>query len=247
VVKRARGPAPNDQEVAIGKRIRLVRTEKTLGQRATALQMGLSRDQLNRIETGTVAPRFFAAWNFCQFTDTNPLWLAFGDAEGRFGFVACANSNVSYEARFLEVLQTYGERYRTLRWLTHSSWFEIGSVFSDSESLLSADFIELKRRVQQDHKKGVGKPSIKHYLIAEMAPESLTWEKLRSLLGARTVSQEAKLALSKHLGVSLAAVSQFRTGASAPTADNALKILSWLRSVETNTKPKKHEKKSRTK
>jgi transcriptional regulator with XRE-family HTH domain len=237
--------------------------EKTLGQRATALQMGLSRDQLNRIETGAVAPRFFAAWNFCQFTDTNPLWLAFGDPEARFGFVACANSNVSDGARFLDVLQTYGERYRTFRFIVHSSWAESGAVFSDSKSILAADFIELKRRTPEDPKKDIDKPSIKRYLIAEMAPESLTWDKLRSILCARTNSPEAKLALAKHLGVSSSAVSQWRTDASAPTADNALKILSWLRTFEikpnqknapevrltrparkTKTRKSKHEKPS---
>lgn len=214
-------------EAEIGKRIRLARTEKRLSQSVAALQMGLSRDQLRRVERGEVAIRFFPAWNFCQFSDTSPLWLAFGDPEPRFGFVGCANSNVEEQAGFLEVMERYGERYRTLRFLTHSSWFESASVFSDKKSVLTAAFVSLNRRQERNLEKNIGEASIKHYLITEMlAPP--TWEELRTILVARTDSAEAKADLARYLGVSLAAVSQWRSGASAPTADNALKILAWV-------------------
>jgi transcriptional regulator with XRE-family HTH domain len=226
------------EESQIGKRIRLVRKEQGISQRLAAKRMGLSRDQIKRIERGEVAVRFFPAWHFCQLTDTNPLWLASGDPEGRFGFVGCANSSVPGDARFLAVMQKYGERYRTLRHYTHSAMRGAGAVFSDSDApYLTADFIALNRRTDRGEKKNVGSMPIKRYLITDMAAVvPPTWEDLRAVLARKTESAKAKKALAKRLGVTLAAISQWRSGASAPTADNALQILNWVRGIEAQQK-----------
>jgi transcriptional regulator with XRE-family HTH domain len=228
------------EEVAIAKRIHLIRKENHVSQSLASTQMGLSRDQLKRIERGEVAIRFFPAWNFCQFTNLNPLWLAFGDPEKRFGFVACANSTVQDEALFLEVMQTYGERYRTYRFLTHSSWFESGSVFSEkTDSVLGADFITLDRNFELAQKTRQGL-SIKYPLIsAKNATGSLTWDELRKIMCSKTASPVAKAGLAGRLGVSLAAVSQWRSGATAPTADKTLQILAWVRESETKQQKKR--------
>ena len=218
--------------------MRSVRTEQGLSQNVVASRMGLSRDQVKRIERGEVAARFFPAWNFCQFADTNPLWLAFGDPEPRFGFVECANSNVDDNASFLEVMQRYGERYRTLRFLTHSSWFESGSVFSDTKSVLTASYIELDRRPEDKAKRNLADTAVKHYLILHMlAPP--TWEELRTILVSKTALPDAKADLARYLGVSPAAVSQWRSGASAPTADNTLRILAWVNGSEAESNKKR--------
>ena len=199
--------------------------------------MDLSRDQLRRIERCEVAVRFFPAWEFCRFTDTSPLWLAFGDPEKPSGFVSCANSTVSKDAGFLEVMRKYGERYRTLRFLIHSSWFEGAAVFSDSySSLLDADFIQLKRRAEQVPKKNLARLLIKRYLIPHMSAAPLTWEVLRTILVSKTDSPQAKADLAKYLGVSLAAISQWRSKANAPTADKTLRILAWVRRTEAKQK-----------
>jgi transcriptional regulator with XRE-family HTH domain len=102
------------EEAQIGKRIQLVRKECGLNQTLTARQIGLSRDQLKRIERGEAAVRFLPAFLFCYFTRTSPLWLAFGQPEKRFGFfgvrpiVATEDPAVT----FLEVMQRNRARFR---------------------------------------------------------------------------------------------------------------------------------------
>jgi len=81
-----RGVALSEEEKQIGKRIRVVRKEHGVSQRLAAAQMGLSRQQLDRIERGEVAIRLGPALRFCEFTNRNPLWLAFGEPQNRFGF-----------------------------------------------------------------------------------------------------------------------------------------------------------------
>jgi transcriptional regulator with XRE-family HTH domain len=229
--------AVSEQEIQIGKRIRLVRREQRISERLAARQMGLSRDQLRRIERGEVAVRFFAAWNFCQFSNTNPLWLAFGESDGRHGFVTCANSTLPDDARFLEILQKYGSRYRRLRFLTHESWFGAAAVFSDDDkSILGAEFIALPRDLEESSKKVLGRSEIKRYLIRHMATTPEKWEDLRIRLVSATQSRAAKKHLATGLGVTLAAISQWRSGASAPTADKTLRLLRWVEQSEAKQK-----------
>jgi transcriptional regulator with XRE-family HTH domain len=189
--------------------------------------MGISRGQLRRIENGEVAVRFFPAWNFCQYTNISPLWLAFGDPEPRDGFVSCANNTVPSESRFLEIMERYGEQYRTLRFITQESWFASGDVFSDRNPLLRAESVQLKRRAIAK-KTLAPMPLVKYRLIPEMVTALLTWDKLRDSLRAETESPEAKAEVARLLQVTPAAVSQWRLGASAPTADNALRLLQWV-------------------
>jgi transcriptional regulator with XRE-family HTH domain len=220
-----------NEEADIGKRMRLVRKEHGVSRRLAAAQTGLSQDQIKRIELGEVGVRFFPAWHFCRFTDTNPLWLAFGDPEPRFGFVAAANSEVREDARFLDVMRTFGGRYKQLRFFTHASWRTSGSVFSDREDpLISTQPIESSLLAP---KKNVATLLLKRYLMTEVTAEvPPTWSELRSLLVSKTESAEAKKELAKGLGVTLAALSQWRSGANAPSADNALQIFRWIREVE---------------
>jgi DNA-binding transcriptional regulator YiaG len=84
-----------------------------------------------------------------------------------------------------------------------------------------------ERRMGGRTKKDVGTSFDKRYLISKMTlPEN--WEELRLRLRAKTESRQAKLALTRRLGVSLAAISQWRSGASVPTAANAIQILRFV-------------------
>lgn len=233
------------EEAQIAERIRRVRTDQRISQRLAASRMGLSRDQLKRIERGEVSVRFFPGWNFCQFADANPLWLAFGDPEKRFGFVACANATVDENARFLDVLKRYGERYRTFRFFVHESWFESGSVFSDKESVLNEKIIALDRRQTDAEKKTIARKDIKRYLIPAMAADIPTWETLRMILRGKTQTGKAKANLARYTGVSLAAVSQWRSGASAPTADKTLRVLRWVRKIDAHQPNQKNAPEAR--
>jgi transcriptional regulator with XRE-family HTH domain len=200
-----------------------------------ATQTGLSPDQIKRIETGEIAVRFFPAWNFCRFTDTNPLWLAFGDPKPRFGFIECANSTVREDALFLDVMRAFGERYNTLCFLTYAAWRASGSVFSETGAPLISPRIITHDRFAP--KKGVEPLLVKPYLMPEMTAEAPpTWGELQSVLVLKTKSAEARKQLAQRLGVTQAAISQWRRGVNAPTADNALRILEWVRETEAEQK-----------
>jgi transcriptional regulator with XRE-family HTH domain len=206
------------EEAQIGKRIRLVRKEVGVSQHLAAQQMALSRDQLNRIERGEVAIGCFAALRFCREANINPLWLAFGEPENRFGFFSPdpGHTNDDIRSRFLQVMQRDEDRYRGESYLyTTNRW----------------------PQWERDAKKNFAKLSIKHYFIHHMSPP--TWDDLRQILVFETQSREAKLALARRLGVSLSAVSQWRSGASAPTADNALQILRWIGERAAKSKQQK--------
>src|SRR5882724_5646748 len=129
--------------------------------------MGVSPDQLKRIERGEVAVRFFHAILFCQFADINPLWLAFGEPEKRFGFIGASFAiavEKTFEPGFLEVMKRNRERYRAAsRLYTHD------------------------REPGPGSKKRLGSLAIKRYLIPEMVVEAPpTWDELRALLVAKT-------------------------------------------------------------
>ncbi len=227
--------------------MRSAREEKERSQRFVAAQLGLSRDQIDRMERGSAVIRFFPAWSFCRLVDINPLWLAFGDAQSKYGFVECANSTVPSTSAFADVMRTYGKRYRVYRFLTHSSMFESGKVFSDQPSMLTADFVKLGPPDPPQFevpKKLLGEGSIKHSLRPKM-----TWQELRAVLRSETETPTAKAALASFLSVSLAAISQWRSGDTAPTADNVLLILDWLRnpaaSLTKTKRPRPRNQRSR--
>lgn len=59
------------------------------------------------------------------------------------------------------------------------------------------------------------------------------WEKVRARLVAVTQTPTSKAQLAKRLGVTAGAVSQWRTGASRPDAENTLRLLDWIISAES--------------
>jgi DNA-binding XRE family transcriptional regulator len=75
--------------------------------------MWLSYHQLNRIERGEVAAPFLAALLFCEFVDLNPLWLALGGQESKFGFFIFQGSALQKDlqehpgATFFEILSKH--------------------------------------------------------------------------------------------------------------------------------------------
>ncbi len=98
------------EEIAVGKRILFARKEYGLIRRAAAARMWLSYHQLNRIERGEVAAPFLPALLFCEFADLNPLWLAFGETESKFGFFVYQGADLQKDlnehrsATFFEIL-----------------------------------------------------------------------------------------------------------------------------------------------
>jgi transcriptional regulator with XRE-family HTH domain len=74
----------------------------------------------------------------------------------------------------------------------------------------------------------------KPYLAVVIGPQ--TWSELRSRLLLVTRGSGTRAALAREFGVSTAAVSQWLSGASAPTADNTVRLLQFVESAEAKQK-----------
>jgi transcriptional regulator with XRE-family HTH domain len=71
------------------------------------------------------------------------------------------------------------------------------------------------------------------------AAQRSLWSELRSRLRRATKSRGAQAALARKFNVSTAAVAQWLTGASAPTAETTLQLLEWVTAEEAQSKQKK--------
>src|SRR4051812_30539303 len=94
--------------------------------------MGLSRQQLDRIERGEVSVRFLPALRFCEFTDTSPSWLAFRDPDLPFRFF------------WLEYDSAHEKAYRVLRNITGVAASQIAS---------DAIFLDVMQRHKSDYQR----------------------------------------------------------------------------------------------
>jgi transcriptional regulator with XRE-family HTH domain len=66
------------REAEVCKRVAARRRYTGLSQRKFAALVGLSRDQLNNLESERVPLRFDVGWKICRALNLNPLWLALG-------------------------------------------------------------------------------------------------------------------------------------------------------------------------
>ncbi len=209
---------PDENTASVCRRMRQLRLDYGLSQRTVAGQIGLSRDQLNRIERELVSPRFSPAWIFCEFTGANPLWLAFGEPYGRLGFASGDMSDVPANRPFIDVMREIEVDYSHYR--------------SRVLKVPGPPRIRFSMVFEQPSKKPIAPRLFKYYLSSERAPGTHTWESLRSRLHAATRSSGTKRDLAHHFNVSPAAVSQWLSGASAPTADTTLRLLEWVKAAE---------------
>src|SRR4051794_18821646 len=72
------------------------------------------------------------------------------------------------------------------------------------------------------------------------------WSELRSRLRRATESRGGQASLARRFNVSTAAVAQWLTGASAPTAETTLQLLKWVEAEEAQTKQKKRAGRAKT-
>lgn len=178
----------------------------------------MSSQQLNRVERGTVSLRFRPGWEFCEQTGTNPLWLAFGDPYPKSGFFAVPE--------LFEPSAIFGW-WKQLSWQEKEEPFLKIMIKSGAAEVYAKHKLQLSEtqpeedligRAEREEFKRLAAIEVKHYLAPEMvAPPN--WEQLRILLIAKTQSAQAKQELASLLGVQLASISQWRSGANAPSAD----------------------------
>lgn len=212
-MRRQRLSPPSSAEIAAARRLRQVRSEYGLTRSDVADHVDLTPDQLNRIERGTVALRFGPAWKFCEFTQTNPLWLAFGEPFPRIGFAPIpAISGEEFSESFISHMARFAETYRVIR--TRRLKVSSGAQRAFAES-------RVKLLVEG---------GVKRYLASGYPP--MTWKKLRDRLRVATATPGGRADLARSFKVSTAAVSQWLSGASAPKADTTLRLLQWVTILE---------------
>jgi transcriptional regulator with XRE-family HTH domain len=231
------------EEADIGKRIRGIRKGHRISQRLAAAQMGLSRQQLDRIERGEVAVRFLPALRFCEFTDTNPLWLAFGEPEVPFRFfwleydVTCergyrpllnitgiAASQIPSDAIFLEVMQRHKKDYQAAA---------VYQATSD-EIPLSVGLRVFWDNVRQQltHERGFGK-------VGSMKLQKVSfWSALRERIRKLVRQRGMKSALARDIGVSRQAINSLlsKKRPYVPSAEYALRLSKWVEIAEAQQK-----------
>lgn len=211
-----RNSPPSIEEAAAGARVKKVRQECEISRRLLAEQIGISADQLNRIERGTVSLRLGVAWDFCELTSTNPLWLAFGDPYPRLVF-GTFGLRIPLEDRDVLFLP---------RMMKHRDGGDILMFSAERSAPTDPRSMKLKTLASN---------AVKRYL-SRMPVTPPDWESLRIRLVKATAALGAKAALAREFNVSKAAVSQWLSGGSAPTADTTLRLLGWVTVEEVSQK-----------
>jgi transcriptional regulator with XRE-family HTH domain len=214
-----------------------VRKECGFNQRLTARHTGLSRDQLKRVESGETAVRFGPAFLFCHFTNTSPLWLAFGEPERRFGFFGVASEGLAQDIRehrdatFLEIMQRNREDFHAVSFSR-----SYGSRVDHLEAQIVPSSDENRSNLIVEMQKKVDAEVIKQYLINLPVKQHLTWSSLRNRLRVATRERGAQAEIARLLEVTPQAVAEWLAGASAPTADNTLRLFDWITKREAQQK-----------
>jgi transcriptional regulator with XRE-family HTH domain len=221
---RLRYPPPSGPEIDVGKRMRRVRTEYGLSRRLISDRVTLTEDQINRVERGNVSLRFGPGWRFCELTQTNPLWLAFGDLYPRIGFAAhpSADSQLESPDLFQDIMGNWAMGYARYR----AKRFKISSEHQTAIAPVRLRKLNF-----------LADATVKHYLATPMgAGPVMTWDNLRERLKTATSSKGARAELARVFHVSTAAVSQWLSGDSAPKADTTLRLLQWVTVAEAQHK-----------
>lgn len=215
---RKRFSVPTEMDAAIGFRLKHIRVQNGFSRRDIAGQIGLTPDQVKRVENGLASLRFGPAWQFCAFTRVNPLWLAFGDIHPRLGFAPTGKKLASVMTdrasdRFQSVMTDWSERYAGRRARFFKTGTETERIFAENR-LAKLNFVTTAE--------------VKHYLTDNILAADMSWDSLRKRLQNSTAKKGARANLARAFGVTTAAVSQWLSGNSAPKADTTLRLLQWV-------------------
>ena len=192
--------------------MREVRKEYGITGTAMAKHLAISLDQLNRVERGITSLRLDPTWEFCRLTNTNPYWLAFGEPYERGAFIPFGSSpaGVGSSELFLPRMREARE-HGPLR-ITQPQ---------EARLSLSAEQRKIRMLAQSGFKRYLSRMPVTTVLLP-------SWEELRTWLIEATSLPGAKAALARRFNVKPAAVSQWLSGATAPTAATTLRLLKWV-------------------
>jgi transcriptional regulator with XRE-family HTH domain len=207
--------------------------------------MLLSLPQLKRVERGEVSVRFLPALRFCEFTDTNPLWLAFGDPENPFGFywiqhtpdrevgyrvlaniTGVAASEVAGDAIFLEVMQRHKRDYqaagRSMPTTETQRWSLLRGI------VLDRDYVSYQLTNQRKFG-NVGSMKLQRASF---------WPELRERIRKLVQQRGMKSALARDIGVSRQAINSLlsKKRPYVPSAEYALRLSKWVEIAKAQQK-----------
>jgi len=240
------------EEAQIGKRIRFVRKEHRISQRLAAAQMGISRQQLDRIERGEVAVRFVPALRFCEFTNRNPLWLAFGEDQNRFGFFWPREKEVgiweivniggdwasdqavvkaaSEDATLLQTLQKHRERFPSavsfFATSNRNPRWSAGPAKPIGALFLGAGDVNRQLTTQPPFA-----------IVGSMNLRQVSfWPTLRQKIQRFVQQRGMKSALARDIGITRQAVNALLNEKYIPSGEQVLKLSKWVEIAEVQQK-----------
>lgn len=253
-----------EAEKQVCQRFRQSREAQGFSQAFISEHIGLSRDQLARVEAGSVAPLFGPAWRLCQFLALNPLWLAFGDrysSKEWIDYHFAPEHTIEEGERFLDVMRRHETGYADFRQSLQRARGEY--VFANARRIPSADdgFGHRLEQFTNDWRKTIPREDrekfvmhlalaaknfaakknlagrlVKHYLTTMPNDLPLNWEQLKARV-LRLIERPGERArLAEELGVTRSAISQLLSSSPRPTADKTLKLLAWVAEAEANNK-----------
>jgi DNA-binding transcriptional regulator YiaG len=160
------------------------------------------------------------------------MWLAFGDRYRRSEFVAVP-----------ELFTESGvfEWHRHLRWQDDETPFLAILIRNGAAAAYESHLKtgrpeeEIIGQTEVAVIKKLYEEEVKRYLASKMVTPT-SWKELRLRLKAATDASGEQAALARAFGVSTAAVSQWLSGATAPKADTALRLLKWVTAAEAKQK-----------
>lgn len=228
-------------EAGFGRRLHAIRKERKWTLKRLASKVGCDHSYLSRLETGKAFnPSLVLIGKAAAVLEVSEEWLRLGIGD------PFSHPHVpdEFDVEILSAVAALAEEMsaeqimKVLSRILHHPGFS-----PDARSFwvrLFGPWLKIKLEVEPEQKNNqVDASQIKRHLFASMASMPQTWEELREALRLKTQSQRAKQELAERLGVSLAAISQWRSGATAPAADKVLPILAWVRGTDAQLKQRK--------
>lgn len=231
-----------------GRRLNAVRRERGFSLQKLASRIGCDRSYLSRLETGKASnPSPAIVGTAAAVLGINEEWLRMGIGDP----FAHPHIPDDFDVEFLSAFTAIVEEMSVQQILKVLHRINQGDSFPAAARAfwlkLFAPWLNVKIQAEaQSESVGVDEIRIKHHLSTMNDIQPRTWSELRSALRSKTQSAAAKTNLAELLGVTPAAISQWRSGAAKPSAENTLQILAWVRGVEVKPQQKKRAGRAET-
>jgi transcriptional regulator with XRE-family HTH domain len=227
-------------EAGFGQRLQAARKERQWTLKRLAAKIGCDHSYLSRLETRkAVNPSPVLIGKAAAVLEVNEEWLRLGIGDP----FSPRYVPDDFDVQFLSALAAISEEMsavqilKVLSRILHHPGFSPGA--RSFWVRLFAPWLKIKLEIEPIHEGATGDAGIKPSLFSSMLPTPHSWDELREALRLKTHSQKAKQELARKLGVTLAAISQWRSGATTPTADKVLPLLAWVRERTTQSQPGK--------